>query len=280
MGKGAYHTQHDPTMSACQNIAGSDSLVSMNDWTLTTLLTLITSALKQSITSSQTNLNKNVITLVAHGHTLMAIWAVLHTTATATHAWSRITFPLSAVLSQHVGSCDLHPNKHSNHYPQQDTSRDRTGRYITSKTMMSQMVWPTLCIKQPTSTLQHHLWSNPPNTEVLQWLWSHCQHTFQGRLGTIVSKAPTGEIYDYHISLWQQQTYISTGKILNYTLCRRNYMPGNNICDDQWRKLSERFKLLSARDSIINVVNVSGGESSSALQVLLREYTDLFDGLG
>lgn len=132
-------------ITARQNIATSDLQRSMNDWTPhhPADVNHVSSETKRHQTETNrntTNWNKNVITLVANGRTMIANGAVLCKTDAATHAWSGIIFPLSAILGQHVGS----------HNPQQDTTGDRTGGYITSK--MS----PNLCTKQPTRTMPYH----------------------------------------------------------------------------------------------------------------------------
>lgn len=191
------------------------------------------------VTSHKINRNKN-ITVVAHGHSLMVNRDVLCKTAVA---WSGITFPLFAVLSQHMGSRSLHPNKCPNHNPQQDTTGDWTRGYIGSKMTMSWMMRPNLCTKGPTKRIPYHILTlrlERPDKYWVFWL-AYCQLTFQSRHWMIVSKAENGEILDHHISLWHQQTHTSTGKIPNHSLYRRHYMPSHNTYDDQWWKLHHRL---------------------------------------
>lgn len=133
-------------ITARQNIATSDLQRSMNDWTPhhPADVNHVSSETKRHQTETNrntTNWNKNVITLVANGRTMIANGAVLCKTDAATHAWSGIIFPLSAILGQHVGS----HNKIQPETEQEGTSPQR---------------WVQICVQssqqgQCPTTLQH-----------------------------------------------------------------------------------------------------------------------------
>lgn len=234
------------------------------------------------VTSHKINRNKN-ITVVAHGHSLMVNRDVLYKTAVATHARSGITFPLFAVLSQHVGSRSLHlstcPNHNRRlnkrvHRLKNDDELDDETEFVYKGTNKENSL-PHFNITIGATQQVPSFLAGPLSAYFSKQTLTDCLQSRKWRnLGLSYQPMTTTNPYQY----WENSKPLFVQKILHAEPTIHMMTSAENSIIG-W-EASKKLKILSPRDITINGVNIPRGESSSILQALLGEQADLIDGLG